>query len=519
MRHQSLAQTTRRGRAAEAPPPGSSWTWPAAAAALVLASAALLALFRRSAEAAVEVWLSSPTFTHAFLILPISLFLIWERRRSLALHPPRSSWRGLPVLVAAGAVWLVGRVAEVMELQHFALVGMLQGLFLTVLGPATYRRLLFPLLFLFFMVPTGTFLIPPLQDFTAAFIVGGLRLLEIPVYSDGYLISTPSGDFAVAEACAGLRFLIAAIAFGTLYAHLMLRSPWRRLLFVALSATVPVLANGLRALGIVLIAHYSDMKLAVGVDHLVYGWGFFAALILFLAWVGRKLREPAKAAGRPAPSVSPPGSPVAIGAAALLAVGLAALPRGYAENLASRAAAAPAASFSAPAVAAPWREVPADGWRPRIEAADAEHRAAWRGDSGEVQLYVGLFHGAGAGERLIAWGNRMADGETWRLVGQGAAEAALAGAPLTVAERRLSGSGKRLVWYWYLAGGEATARPLLAKLLLLRGDLLGRGASSAIIAVAADYGHHPDEAERRLRAFLAAAPGLASPMTTAKGGD
>src|ERR1700742_3821081 len=95
-----------------------------------------------------------------------------------------------------------------------------------------------PLLYLFFLVPFGAFLTPVLQGFTAHFIDVGLGVLGIPHVVDAYFIEIPEGRFVVAEACAGLRFLIASIAFGVLYACLMYRGIWRRLGFIAASMVV-----------------------------------------------------------------------------------------------------------------------------------------------------------------------------------------------------------------------------------------------------------------------------------------
>lgn len=138
----------------------------------------------------------------------------------------------------------------------------------------------FPLGFLLFAVPVGEALIPPLQQVTAWFTVEGLRLTGIPVWWEGLYLSIPAGHFEVAEACSGLRYLMASVALGVLYAYLTYRSPWRRLAFVVLSMVMPIVANGIRAYGIVMIAHLEEMKYATGVDHLIYGWLFFGLVVL-----------------------------------------------------------------------------------------------------------------------------------------------------------------------------------------------------------------------------------------------
>ncbi len=93
------------------------------------------------------------------------------------------------------------------------------------------------------------------------------------------------------EGCSGLRYLIASITLGVLYAYLTYRSWKRRLLFSIAAMIVPIFANSGRAYMIVMIAHLSDMKLALGVDHYIYGWVFFGIVMLLLFWIGSFWRE------------------------------------------------------------------------------------------------------------------------------------------------------------------------------------------------------------------------------------
>src|SRR5262249_26589319 len=138
---------------------------------------------------------------------------------------------------------------------------------------------------------SGDFLVPWLQDFTARFSVDALRLSGIPVYSDGFRISIPNAEFYVAEACAGLRFLIATIAFGVLFAYFMFRSWTRKILFVLLCLLTPIPANRFRAYGLLLLAYLTDGALAAGVDHIVYGWVFFSLVTLGLTALGWAMRD------------------------------------------------------------------------------------------------------------------------------------------------------------------------------------------------------------------------------------
>ena len=95
----------------------------------------------------------------------------------------------------------------------------------------------------------------------------------------------------MAEACAGLRFLIASIAFGCLYALLMYRSPVRRGVFIVVSIIVPIIANGFRGLGIVYLGYLLDSAQAAAADHVIYGWIFFSFVILLLIALGLPFRQ------------------------------------------------------------------------------------------------------------------------------------------------------------------------------------------------------------------------------------
>jgi exosortase/archaeosortase family protein len=106
-----------------------------------------------------------------------------------------------------------------------------------------------------------------------------LRASGIPVFREGNKIVIPSGAWLVVEACSGVRYLLASLMVGTLFAYLNYQSARRRWTFVALSILIPIVANWIRAYLIVMLGHLSGNKIAVGVDHLIYGWLFFGVII------------------------------------------------------------------------------------------------------------------------------------------------------------------------------------------------------------------------------------------------
>jgi len=192
---------------------------------------------------------------------------------------------------ALSAIWLLAVVLDIQEGRQLVMVAMFQVVLLVALGPRLFWQLLAPFLFLFFLVPSGAFLVPSLQTITADIAVAGLRFLHIPVFSDGYMIEIPEGPFEIAEACAGLRFLIASSVFGCFFAVVMYRSFLRRILFIIMSVLVPIFANGLRALGIIVLAHLEGSAAAVETDHILYGWVFFTLVMMILIAIGMAFAE------------------------------------------------------------------------------------------------------------------------------------------------------------------------------------------------------------------------------------
>ena len=256
-------------------------------------------LFLPEGVAAVGTWNTSTAYGHCYLVLPMALYLAWDRREALAGVPLRAQPEFVLLALPVAMGWLVAERLGIMEGRQLMAVAAADVLFLVVLGWRVFKAMLGPFLYLFFLVPFGAFLTPALQQFTARFTVMGLHLLGIPTYSDDLIIEIPEGTFFVAEACAGLRFLIAAVAFGVFYALLNYRSWRRRAVFIGASLVVPVIANGFRALGIVVLGHVLGSAEAAAADHVIYGWVFFSFVMLLLVAAGLPLRE--------APAGAPPG--------------------------------------------------------------------------------------------------------------------------------------------------------------------------------------------------------------------
>ena len=494
----------RRPVAASSIAPG----WPLALMLIGAAAVIFGLVFHSDISSAVRVWIASTAYNHCFLILPLIGFLLWERRAVIASVSPHTSFWPLLLMPVFSAVWLIAAILDIQEGRHLAIVAMFEVVLLVTLGPYLFWLLLAPVIFLFFLAPSGAFLVPSLQKITADISVAGLHLLRIPVFSDGFMIEIPEGTFEVAEACAVLRFLIASIVFGCFFAVVMYRSFIRRAVFIILSVVVPIAANGLRALGIVVLAHLEGNAAAVEADHILYGWLFFTLVIIILIAIGMTFAQ--KIDRRvPARSVGWSKSPswrfaTAVPVAVLLAVAGPA----YAARLGALYPRYPLPLLQTPAVAAPWRPVVDAGadWRPAIDGADREFLEGFQEPgSGLVVRYLAFYRLQAIGNLLTRTGNRVADGARWQITGYGHAKTSLGREPAMVASTEIvSGQQHRLVWSFYVVDGKIAAGLMEAKLLQARAVLFERKPVAAFVAISASMDNPKDPAERQLASFLAA---------------
>jgi len=226
------------------------------------------------------------------LLPPIVAWLIYKKRHSLIKLKITSSLLGFIALLSISFLWFLAKLSGINVAEQFFVLVFPAFIVMSLWGLSGIKLLAFPLLFLLFAVPVGDFLIPYLQFVTADISVFMLELLNIPVYRDGMFIQIPNGNFLVAEACSGIRFLISTFTIGVLFAYLNIRSTGRRSLFIFLCLVVPIIGNGLRAFLMILIGHLSNMKAAVGFDHLVYGWLFFSVILVILFIIGHYIADP-----------------------------------------------------------------------------------------------------------------------------------------------------------------------------------------------------------------------------------
>lgn len=479
-----------------------------------------IALLWETWASLIQVWSQSATFNHCFLILPIVGWLIWQRRQVFTTIMPGTSLAGVLLLVPPALLWSLGHLAGIKLFEHVAVVALLQVSVLIAFGWPGLKALLFPVFYLVFLAPLGDQLTKPLQDLTAQFSVWTLLKLDIPTFSDGVFIQIPTGNFEVAEACAGVRFLIATLALGALYANIAFKSWRRRAVVMALCFIVPIVANAIRAVGIILIAHYSNAKYAVGVDHIVYGWGFFAFVTIVLLFIGQRFADrPLSEAIFDGSALARANRPAVAPRRLVLGVGFGMLVLlaswGFNRHVDTRPPERIVAAVRAPQIAG-WSLTSAArlDWEPVYPDADKRAHFVYLSPAGRVDVAIVTYNREDRARELISGDKGVVPPQSedativqWRWM------MALPGPVIDGASLPANGmvirqmGDTRDVWQWYLTGDRFVASPSRAKLNALIAKAGGGDLLAATLIVTSPRLDDVQDQRQVMQAFLTAAGG------------
>jgi exosortase A len=471
--------------------------WRSGIVRLALAWALLLVVFWSDWRAMAGQWWNSSTYNHVLLVPAILAWLVAQRWRALERLEPQAALAALLPTAAAGFVWLLGSFSGLDLARQAGVVGLAMAAVPLLLGARVTLGLLFPLAYMVFLVPFGDIMVPSLQMITAEITVWLVHLSGIPAQIDGVLIDTPAGLFEVAEACSGVKFLIAMVAFGVLAANVCFVSWSRRLLLVAACVVVPVLANGVRAWGTIFAAQYVGIEKAAGIDHIIYGWIFFAlVLAIIIAGAWRFFDRPADASPIDPDTIrgmNLPGwlegsgrGPIAV---FLALVALVAVLQAWSYG-ANRLEAPMPARIDLPEVPG-WHRVdyaPSAWWEPRATGAD--HRLLGRyadGKGHQVDVFFALYATQAEGREAGGFGEGALRPETawvWQAPGEPVGEAK--------SERIFHDGVGRSALTWFHTGETLTGSNMRLKLANMRDKLLLRVEPTTMLILSAETQHPAD---------------------------
>lgn len=472
----------------------------------------------------VNLWETSDTYAHGYAVLPIAIWLIWSERQELSTHSPQPAFLLTFLTIPLVFLWLLGELAAVNAVTQPALGLLVIVTIVSLIGIALAKKLAFPLVFLLFAVPFGEFMMPKLMDWTADFTVLALRISGIPVYREGLQFVIPSGNWSVVEACSGIRYIIASLMVGTLFAYLNFTSTKRRLIFMFAALLVPIIANWLRAYLIVMLGHISGNKLAAGVDHLIYGWVFFGIVIgaLFAVSMRWAQARPVATEAEMTYSAAPPLQqvPDLNKTAMLLALFVVIGPLTY-RQITGDVDTAPTRTLQFSFPEFPESSPREFEFKPAWQNPSAEGQVQVKADGAVIGVYIAKYGNQSPQRKLISSTNMLATYQDphWRITAQSLGSIGLGSENLSVHIADLSQQAganplRLKAIYWYLIGDEATASPVKGKLLTARNQLLGRGDQGAVVVL---YTPTDPNALERLTRFAAVNAENIRKLATASG--
>ncbi len=458
----------------------------------------------------VTKWSQSGTYAHGFLIGPISMVLIYQKRDYFQSRTIDYSILGIVGLIGISLIWFCAQIAFVGIVSQWMAVLSIMMAFYACFGYKLTKTFQFPLLYLLFCIPFGNFITPTLQNMTASFVVHALEWSNISVFYEGWHITTTEGEFEVARACSGIRYLIATVSLGALYAHLSYQSLSKKLTFMMMCVIVPIVANFIRAYLIIVIAHMTSLKYAVGVDHLIYGWIFFGLVILALFYVGSLFAEPRESVIESIRYQLPKPARQHI---LMLMLGSLAIMSGpilkqthivHEYHFEQEPLVLPASSGE-------WTG-PHPGtldWKPRFIGVNQDTQVRYQSGENLVDVYVGVYHTQSPQKELISSENAFFDTRGWSLLER--RTLAMNGKIPNIQELDIHNkSERRLVWTWYVIAGITTTNPVMGKILEGYSVVTGDSTPSGVIVCSVPYEYYPGEARKTLMRFV---EDMAIPLT------
>lgn len=267
---------------------------PAAAPSLALwvaAGALFVALFWPLLAVRLHFYLERPRYSHCLLLPAVSALFVWDRWEKLRAIPRAVSVRGLAFLAGTVLLYLYGRAIHHNVIQHAAFLAALAALVWSLAGALVLRALAFPLGYLVLTQPLhprwDEAITQPLQSIATRVSETFFEALGWVVVRDGNVLQLPRVKLLVEEGCAGVHSLYSLLALAIAWVAFVERPAWMRVVLVAASVPIAVLANAIRVSATGVLAYKVDPSYAQGVSHQTAGMIVFAiglVLLVFLDW-------------------------------------------------------------------------------------------------------------------------------------------------------------------------------------------------------------------------------------------
>lgn len=255
----------------------------------VLVFAGFIIAYFPVAQGLVHSWSQNEEYSQGFLVLPLVLLLIWQKRRRIAETESTSSLWGLFLLIAGLLLYLLGHFAEIKTVTSLSMIPVIVGVILYLYGIEIFKELIFPVFILLFMIPIPSQIFSsltiPLQLLVSKVSVYLAFLMQIPIHRAGNVIYLPHQTLEVVRACSGLRSVLAILFVSTVFAYFTLTSNKLRMVLALSGIPAAIVVNIIRVLCVIMFSYYFKLDLSRGAIHTLLGVVVFALVLLFVGLI------------------------------------------------------------------------------------------------------------------------------------------------------------------------------------------------------------------------------------------
>ncbi len=232
-------------------------------------------------------------YSHGILIPFVSGFLIWQIRGELAaIHPERSPW-GMSFIITGLIIHLGSSLFRIYFTSGFSMLIVLAGLILFVYGSKIFRKIIFPICFLIFMVPVPLVVITSIsfkmKILAAQIATAALNGMGLAAVRSGSILKMQHAYVVVDDICSGLRSLISLAALGSIFAYWMKGPMLKRIILFLSTIPIAIATNVLRIVFLSFVSEVWGPEYATGFVHDFSGFMVFALAFVLLYAVGKVL--------------------------------------------------------------------------------------------------------------------------------------------------------------------------------------------------------------------------------------
>jgi exosortase len=224
-------------------------------------------------------------YSHGILIPFLCIWLVFRKRKKLALIKVKPAMSGFFIILCGVLLHLGGVALKVNFASYMAIVIVLSGIVLYLLGKEFFMQLLFPIAFLFFMLPLPAVVIIGIafhmKMMAANLATMIVNVLGVPAVKDGSTIFLKNGYLIIGDPCSGLRSLISFFALGALFTQITDAHYIKRIALVIATAPIALFSNVLRIVVLVLVTHIYGEEAAMGFIH-----DFTGVMVFVLGFAG-----------------------------------------------------------------------------------------------------------------------------------------------------------------------------------------------------------------------------------------